>query len=67
MAYSTASKIKGTRLMLINEVALGNCLDTTERDLTLTCAPQGYHSVHGVKATENQASDFKVRLVFMKG
>ena len=65
MAYSTASKTKGTRLMLINEVALGNCLDTTERDLTLTSAPQGYHSVHGVKATESQTSDFKVKSLCM--
>ena len=60
MAYSTASKTKGTRLMLINEVALGNCFDTTEKDLTLTCAPEGYQSVHGVKATDTQSSDFKV-------
>ena len=60
MAYSTASKTKGTRLMLINEVALGNCFDTTEKDLTLTCAPEGYQSVHGVKATDTQLSDLKV-------
>ena len=60
VAYSTASKTKGTRLMLINEVALGNCFDTTEKDLTLTCAPEGYQSVHGVKATDTQSSDFKV-------
>ena len=46
--------------MLINEVALGNCFDTTEKDLTLTCAPEGYQSVHGVKATDIQSSDFKV-------
>ena len=46
--------------MLINEVALGNCLDKTEKDLTLSCAPEGYQSVHGVKATEEQPSDFKV-------
>ena len=60
VAYSTASKTKGTRLMLVNEVALGNCLDTTQKDLTLTCAPEGYQSVHGVKATFDQPSDFKV-------
>lgn len=59
VAYSTASKTKGTRLMLINEVALGNCLDKTQKDLTLTCAPEGYQSVHGVKATDEQPSDFK--------
>lgn len=46
--------------MLINEVALGKCLDKTERDLTLTSAPEGYDSVHGVKSTAEQPSAFKV-------
>ncbi|KAL3871218.1 hypothetical protein ACJMK2_039226 [Sinanodonta woodiana] len=58
--YSSPGKTKGTRLMLINEVALGSCFGTTKHNKSLTEPPEGYQSVHGIKATENCPSDFKV-------
>ncbi|XP_072018547.1 protein mono-ADP-ribosyltransferase PARP4-like [Amphiura filiformis] len=57
--YSAASQTTGTRLMTINEVALGKCQDVNKYHKELSEAPQGYHSVHGVKGTELYASDFK--------
>lgn len=48
--------------MLVSEVALGNCKDMFENDLTLTSAPEGFHSTHGVKASTDIPSAFKVRL-----
>lgn len=58
--YSTPSKTTGTRFMLVSEVALGNCKDMFTKDLTLTSPPDGYNSVHGVKSTAEEPSDFKV-------
>ncbi|XP_072018403.1 protein mono-ADP-ribosyltransferase PARP4-like [Amphiura filiformis] len=57
--YSAASQTTGTRLMTINEVALGKCQDVNKYHKELSEAPQGYHSVHGVKGTELYPSDFK--------
>ena len=58
--YSASSKASGTRLMVVNEVALGKCQDVSKYHKDLIVAPQGYHSVHGVKQTQMYASDFKV-------
>jgi len=41
----------GTCLMFVCEVALGNCLDLHSFDTSLSSAPPGYHSVHGVSGT----------------
>ncbi|KAK3593675.1 hypothetical protein CHS0354_013571 [Potamilus streckersoni] len=57
--YSSPGKTKGTRLMLINEVALGSCFGTTKFNKSLAEPPEGYQSVHGIKVTENCPSDFK--------
>ncbi|XP_052241111.1 uncharacterized protein LOC127851394 isoform X2 [Dreissena polymorpha] len=59
VAYSLPSRSKGTRFMLMNEVALGHCKDMCTKDLTLTSAPEGYDSVHGVKSTADTPSVFK--------
>ncbi|XP_046570901.1 protein mono-ADP-ribosyltransferase PARP4-like [Haliotis rubra] len=56
--YSRESKTKGTRLMLVADVALGQCKDLFNHDRTLKCPPEGYHSVHGVKNSPNTPSDF---------
>lgn len=50
----------GSRLLLVCDVALGQCKDVRERDLTLTEAPEGYHSVHGVRSTPDAPSEFEV-------
>lgn len=57
--YSKPSKCKGSRLMLINEVALGKCLDLFKHQTELSVAPAEYDSVHGVRATNDVKSDFK--------
>ncbi|XP_078001506.1 protein mono-ADP-ribosyltransferase PARP4-like isoform X2 [Glandiceps talaboti] len=57
--YTSASQKRGTRLMLVNEVALGQCLDVYKYNTEMTGPPNGYHSVHGVRKTEQQPSDFK--------
>ncbi|XP_060065436.1 protein mono-ADP-ribosyltransferase PARP4-like [Ylistrum balloti] len=56
--YSQVSKSRGTRMMLVNKVALGKCMDLYTHDKTLEHAPDGYSSVHGVASTSNKASDF---------
>lgn len=58
--YSKPSNSKGSRLMLVNEVGLGRCLDLFEYRTELDAPPEGYDSVHGVKATDDVRSDFKV-------
>ena len=51
--------------MLVSEVALGKCMDMYQKDLTLTKAPEGYHSVHGVKSSPEEQSAFKVNMIFL--
>ncbi|XP_041352469.1 protein mono-ADP-ribosyltransferase PARP4-like isoform X2 [Gigantopelta aegis] len=57
--YSHPSKTKGTRLMLVNEVALGGCLDVFEYNTELKEPPEGYNSVHGVRKKHSIDSQFK--------
>uniref|UniRef100_A0A671SR91 Poly [ADP-ribose] polymerase n=1 Tax=Sinocyclocheilus anshuiensis TaxID=1608454 RepID=A0A671SR91_9TELE len=57
--YSKPSVTDGSRLLLVCEVALGRCKDLLKKDTTLTCAPDGYHSVHGVQRTPNRLSEFE--------
>ncbi|KAL8613683.1 hypothetical protein ACOMHN_029775 [Nucella lapillus] len=57
--YSTPSKTRSTRLMLVNEVALGECHDVTTTDTTLTQPPDGFHSVHGVGKKSDNSSQFE--------
>ncbi|XP_062983799.1 protein mono-ADP-ribosyltransferase PARP4 [Elgaria multicarinata webbii] len=59
MKYSLPSKTDGTRLLVICDVALGNCWDTDWMDSSLTAAPPGYNSVHGVRKTKGNDTDFK--------
>ncbi|CAH3018315.1 unnamed protein product, partial [Porites evermanni] len=56
--YSAAAS-NGTRLMLVNEVALGNIKELTKFSVDLTSAPTGFDSCHGVQSTEGEPSDFK--------
>lgn len=57
--YSKPSVTDGSRLLLVCEVALGRCKNLLKKDSTLTCAPDGYHSVHGVRRTPNRLSEFE--------
>ncbi|KAK3543416.1 hypothetical protein QTP70_020438 [Hemibagrus guttatus] len=57
--YSKPSVTDGSRLLLVCEVALGQCKDLLKRDFTLTSAPEGYNSVHGVRRTQKARSDFE--------
>ncbi|KAF3843478.1 hypothetical protein F7725_002327 [Dissostichus mawsoni] len=47
LKYSKPSETDGSRLLLVCDVALGQCMDVHKKDLTLTEAPEGYDSVHG--------------------
>lgn len=60
MKYTKRHTSDGTRLLLVCDVALGKCKDMRKRDLTLTQAPDGFHSVHGVRSTPSAESDFEV-------
>nr|XP_055072059.1 protein mono-ADP-ribosyltransferase PARP4-like isoform X2 [Misgurnus anguillicaudatus] len=57
--YSKPSVADGSRLLLVCDVALGQCKKLLKRDTTLTCAPEGYHSVHGVRQTPKTTSEFQ--------
>ncbi|XP_049905122.1 protein mono-ADP-ribosyltransferase PARP4 isoform X2 [Epinephelus moara] len=59
LQYSKPSETDGSRLMLVCDVALGRCKDVYKRDLTLTQAPEGHDSVHGVRRTRHIKSDFQ--------
>ncbi|KAL7881723.1 hypothetical protein AOLI_G00085710 [Acnodon oligacanthus] len=57
--YSKPSVTDGSRLLLVCDVALGHCKELHTRDTSLTCAPEGYSSVHGVRRTQSTHSDFE--------
>uniref|UniRef100_A0AAY5E7Z5 Poly [ADP-ribose] polymerase n=1 Tax=Electrophorus electricus TaxID=8005 RepID=A0AAY5E7Z5_ELEEL len=46
--YSRPSVTDGSRLLLVCDVALGQCKDVYKKDPSLICAPDGHSSVHGV-------------------
>ncbi|KAL9969636.1 hypothetical protein ACROYT_G021872 [Oculina patagonica] len=58
-AKYSAPGSKGTRLMLVNEVALGNVKEFRKFSMDLTSPPSGYDSCHGLMSTEDAPSDFK--------
>ncbi|XP_073329534.1 protein mono-ADP-ribosyltransferase PARP4 [Pagrus major] len=59
LKYSKPSVTDGSRLLLVCDVALGHCRDVRKRDPTLTQAPEGHHSMHGVRRTPNTHSEFE--------
>ncbi|KAK2840214.1 hypothetical protein Q5P01_013954 [Channa striata] len=59
LKYSKPSVTDGSRLLLVCDVALGRCRDVHKRDVTLTQAPEGHHSVHGVRRTPKVQSEFE--------
>ncbi|KAJ8409900.1 hypothetical protein AAFF_G00209410 [Aldrovandia affinis] len=59
LKYSKPGTTDGTRLLLVCDVALGRCKDLHKKDISLNCAPEGYHSVHGVQRSPKGPSDFE--------
>nr|XP_020145872.1 poly [ADP-ribose] polymerase 4 [Microcebus murinus] len=57
--YSHPGETDGTRLLVVCDVALGKCVDLHKKDSSLTGAPAGYDSVHGVSETASVATDFE--------
>ena len=49
--------------MLVNEVALGHCLDVFEHNTDLKQPPEGYDSVHGVRKQDGIHSQFTVDIL----
>ncbi|CAF2163335.1 unnamed protein product [Rotaria magnacalcarata] len=59
LKYTTASRIRpGRRLLCICQVALGESANYYLFSPTLTKPPDGFHSTHGVKQTEENQSKF---------
>ncbi|CAF1609985.1 unnamed protein product [Rotaria magnacalcarata] len=59
LKYTTASAIRsGRRLLCICQVALGESANYYSFSPTLTKPPDGFHSTHGVKRTEENQSKF---------
>ncbi|XP_019507947.1 PREDICTED: poly [ADP-ribose] polymerase 4 isoform X1 [Hipposideros armiger] len=58
--YSHLGETDGTRLLAVCDVALGKCADVHRKDFSLTEAPPGYNSVHGVPGTATVTTDFEV-------
>ncbi|XP_041438609.1 protein mono-ADP-ribosyltransferase PARP4 isoform X3 [Xenopus laevis] len=57
--YSEPSLTNGARHLLVCDVALGNSKDLYKRDFSLTEAPSGFDSVHGVRQVPGRKSDFE--------
>ncbi|XP_036893177.1 protein mono-ADP-ribosyltransferase PARP4 isoform X2 [Sturnira hondurensis] len=57
--YSLPGETDGTRLLVVCDVALGKCMDLHKKDFSLTEAPPGYDSVHGVPKTATVSTDFE--------
>ncbi|XP_069859243.1 protein mono-ADP-ribosyltransferase PARP4 [Dipodomys merriami] len=57
--YSHPGNTDGSRFLLICDVALGKCVDLLMKNFSLTEAPPGYDSVHGVSKTASVPTDFE--------
>ncbi|MBZ3872524.1 Poly [ADP-ribose] polymerase 4 [Sciurus carolinensis] len=57
--YSQPGETDGSRLLVICDVALGKCMDLFKKDFSLTEAPPGYNSVHGVSNTASIPTEFE--------
>lgn len=57
--YSHPAETDGSRLLIICDVALGKCMDLFKKNFSLTEAPLGFDSVHGVSQTTSVPTDFE--------
>uniref|UniRef100_A0A8C5F3R9 Poly [ADP-ribose] polymerase n=1 Tax=Gadus morhua TaxID=8049 RepID=A0A8C5F3R9_GADMO len=58
LKYSKPSEASGSRLVLVCDVALGRCLEVRKKHLRLTQPPDTYHSLHGLRHTPANHSQF---------
>lgn len=58
--YSKASKVKGTRLLLISDVALGKVKEFISKETSLKEPPEGFDSVQGIGRHQDSLSSFQV-------
>ncbi|XP_028291259.1 protein mono-ADP-ribosyltransferase PARP4 isoform X2 [Gouania willdenowi] len=56
LQYSSPSSTDGSRLMLVCDVALGESMKVFREDVTRTKAPDGFHSVIGMKGPNTNAT-----------
>ncbi|KAG8524708.1 Protein mono-ADP-ribosyltransferase PARP4 [Galemys pyrenaicus] len=57
--YSHPGEIDGSRLLVISDVSLGNCMKLHKKDFSLKEAPLGYDSVHGIRRKAIVPTDFE--------
>ncbi|XP_067842203.1 protein mono-ADP-ribosyltransferase PARP4 isoform X2 [Heptranchias perlo] len=57
--YSKPNRTDGSRLLVICDVSLGKCKNYYKKDMTLSVAPAGYSSVHGIRKTGTICSEFE--------
>ncbi|XP_041438613.1 protein mono-ADP-ribosyltransferase PARP4 isoform X2 [Xenopus laevis] len=57
--YAEPSITNGARLLVVCDVALGNCKNVYKRDFSLTAASSGFHSVQSVRQIPYARIDFK--------
>ncbi|XP_059896583.1 protein mono-ADP-ribosyltransferase PARP4 isoform X2 [Gadus macrocephalus] len=58
LKYSKPSEASGSRLVLVCDVALGRCLEVRKKHPRLTQPPDTYHSLHGLRHTPANHSQF---------
>ncbi|XP_061917510.1 protein mono-ADP-ribosyltransferase PARP4 [Entelurus aequoreus] len=59
LKYSKPGATDGSRLLVVCDVALGDCLQLHHRDPTLTQAPEGHDSVRATCCTSSVFSEFE--------
>ncbi|KAM4700272.1 protein mono-ADP-ribosyltransferase PARP4 isoform 2-T2 [Discoglossus pictus] len=57
--YTEPSENNGSRLLVVCDVALGTPQKRYKRDISITEAPNGFHSVYGVRKEHGIKSDFE--------
>ncbi|XP_054643397.1 protein mono-ADP-ribosyltransferase PARP4-like isoform X4 [Dunckerocampus dactyliophorus] len=59
LKYAKPSATDGSRLLMVCDVALGDCMELHRKDPTLTRAPEGHDSVRAVRRTSFIQSEFE--------
>ncbi|XP_023233095.1 poly [ADP-ribose] polymerase 4-like isoform X2 [Centruroides sculpturatus] len=57
--YSAVNKMRNTRFILVCEVALGKVYHTNKFQISLSKPPEGFESVHGIKTSDYEITDFQ--------
>ncbi|KAJ8350946.1 hypothetical protein SKAU_G00260760 [Synaphobranchus kaupii] len=59
LKYSMPGSTDSSRLLLVCDVALGKCKHLRKKDVSLSSAPEGCHSVHGLRHSPIAPTDFE--------